>query len=48
MIGYIQVSDSLNTDAESQREAIKTYAFEHHLVITEWIEDHVDITSRNG
>jgi DNA invertase Pin-like site-specific DNA recombinase len=45
MIGYIQVSDSRKTDVESQREVIKAYAFEHHLVITEWIEEHVSTTT---
>jgi DNA invertase Pin-like site-specific DNA recombinase len=45
MIGYIRVSDSRKADGESQREAIKAYASEHHLEITEWVEEHVSATT---
>lgn len=45
MIGYIRVSDSRKADGESQREAIKSYASKHHLVITEWVEEHVSATT---
>lgn len=40
MIGYIRASDSRKADGESQHEAIKSYASKHHLVITEWVEEH--------
>ncbi|ELA8193718.1 TPA: recombinase family protein [Vibrio alginolyticus] len=44
MIGYIRVSDSRKADGESQREAIKAYAYTNDLEISEWVEEHVSAT----
>ena len=41
MIGYIRVSDVNKADGNSQREAIKAYAANNNIEITEWIEEHV-------
>ncbi|GEA49285.1 hypothetical protein VIN01S_00890 [Vibrio inusitatus NBRC 102082] len=47
MIGYIRVSDINKADGTSQREAIKKYAAENQITITDWVEEHISASKTN-